>query len=545
MFDLDRIDDAVRHENGVSRRLFLGYAAALAATPLLAEVARGQSATTRPTFASDPFTLGVASGDPDATSVVLWTKLAPRPLDPDGGMSADNVEVTWEVADDEAMTKPMKRGAAVATAKLGHSVHVEVGGLAPDRWYWYRFRAGDAETKPARTRTLPAADAMPASLALAFSSCQHYEAGFYTAYNAMAKDELDLVFFLGDYIYEGAGKDGGARRHVGPKLLTLDDYRQRHSQYKTDPMLRAAHARCPWFVTWDDHEVDNNYANDHDDRGKLDSAQCLRRRAAAYQAYYEMMPLRARSLPKGPDMQLYRRASFGRLAELHVLDTRQFRSPQPNGDKASPLNAAAMAATQTIMGATQRQWLEDGLTQSPGTWNVIAQQVMMGMLGRRPESAATAAATGEHGVHADDHLYSMDAWTGYARERIGLVQYMADHKVKNPVVLTGDVHCNYLNELRADDRQTDAPIVATEFVGTSITSAGDGVDRPKDADTLLADNAGLRFYNRQRGYVRCDVNAERWHADYVTVDHVTTLGAAAKTRASFVVESGRPGVKPA
>lgn len=542
MFDLDRIDASVRHEGGVSRRLFLGYAAALAATPLLAEVARGQ-ATARPTFTRDPFTLGVASGDPDASGFVLWTKLAPSPLEPDGGMSDQPVEVAWEVADDEQMRNVLKRGTAVATPKLGHAVHVEVVGLAPDRWYWYRFRAGDAETKPARTRTLPAIDALPERLAFAFASCQHFEAGHYAAYEAMAKDELDLVFFLGDYIYEGAGKEGGVRQHVGPKLLELGNYRQRYNQYRTDPQLRAMHARCPWFVTWDDHEVDNNYANDHDDRGKLDSAAALRRRAAAYQAYYEMMPLRAGSLPKGPDMQLFRRASFGRLAELHVLDTRQYRSVQPNGDKGSPLNAAALAESQSIMGARQRKWLEEGLTRSPGTWNVIAQQVMMGMIGRRPESVATAAAAGEHGV--DELNYSMDAWTGYANERIGLVRHMAEHKVKNPVVLTGDVHCNYLNELRVDDRQTDKPIIATEFVGTSITSAGDGVDRPKDTDVLLRDNAGVRFYNRQRGYVRCDVTPARWHTDYVTVNEVTKPGGVAKVRASFVVESGQPGVKPA
>ena len=486
MLDLNRLPDAVRHEGGVSRRLFLGYAAALATMPLLAERARGQ-ATMRPTFASDPFTLGVASGDPDATGVVLWTRLAPRPLDPDGGMPNEPVAVAWELADDEAMTRLVRRGTAIATPRLAHSVHVEVDGLAPDRWYWYRFRAGDAGTRPARTRTLPAVDASPERLRFAFASCQNYPAGYYTAYDAIARDELDLVCFLGDYIYEDEANDRGVRRHVGPRCATLENYRQRYALYKSDALLQAAHARCPWFVTPDDHEVADNYADAHDDAGKLDAAAMLARRAAAYQAYYEHMPLRARSLPRGPDMQLYRRASFGRLAEFHLLDTRQFRSPQPNGDQDSPLNDAAMAASQTILGAPQKAWLEDGLTKSPGAWNVIAQQVMMGMLGRRPDTGS--------GDPADD-VYSMDGWTGYAHERIELVKFMADRKVRNPIVLTGDVHANYVNDLRVDDRQTDRPVVAAEFVGTSISSGGDGLDVPANLQSLLADNGGLRYHNR-------------------------------------------------
>jgi alkaline phosphatase D len=371
---------------------------------------------------------------------------------------------------------------------------------------------------------------MPERLRFAFASCQHWETGYFTAYERMAQDDLDLVFHLGDYIYEGAGREALIRKHAGPKLMTLADYRVRHAQYRSDPFLHAMHARCPWFVTWDDHEVENNYASGISGRKNVDPAAFLEQRAHAYQAYYEAMPLRARSLPKGPDMQLYRKASFGSLAEMMVLDTRQYRSDQPNGDKASDLNEAALDPKQSIMGIKQREWLQSSLTGSPATWNIVAQQVMMGMVDR---------AVGE------PHSYSMDQWPGYAHERIELVRYMEQHRVKNPVVLTGDIHSNWVNDLRVDDRKSDTPVVATEFVGTSISSGGNGTDKPKALGTLLAENAGLKFHNTQRGYVRCTVTPREWRSDYLVVDAVTQPGGKVTERASFVVEAGHPGAKPA
>lgn len=356
MSGLSHLPAAIRSEGGVSRRLFLAYGSALAALPLLGTHAA--AADKKVTFATDPFALGVASGDPDAASVVLWTKLAPKPLEADGGMKPEAVNVAWEVAEDERMKKVVTSGTAVATPQLGHSVHVLAAGLKPDRWYWYRFKAGDAVSPVGRTRTLPGPDAAPEKLKFAFASCQHYEQGFYTAYEQMAKDDLDLVFHLGDYIYEYPHRERSrvVRKHTGPtdgKLTTLADYRGRYMLYRADPFLRGMHAACPWFVTWDDHEVDNNYANDVQEaqRGgqrRMNSTEFLVRRAAAYQAYYEMMPLRARSLPHGPDMQLYRKASFGRLAEFFVLDTRQYRTPQPNGDGLKPLNEEALNSTARL-----------------------------------------------------------------------------------------------------------------------------------------------------------------------------------------------------
>jgi alkaline phosphatase D len=532
MLDLSNLRDAVRHENGVSRRLFLAYASALAALPLLAHRSAAATRSAGVSFPADPFALGVASGDPDHAGMVLWTRLAPMPLAPDWGMKAEPVDVRWEVAEDDGMRRVVQSGSAVATPDLAHSVHVEVDGLKPDRWYWYRFRAGDATSPVGRTRTMPEPTATPAELRFAFASCQHYEAGLFTAYEAMAKDELDLVFHLGDYIYEGAGRDGAVRKHHGHATHTLADYRSRHAQYRSDTLLQAVHAKCPWVVTWDDHEVANNYAGPFASNPKKgeDPAVFLQRRAAAYQAYYEAMPLRKRSLPRGPDMQLYRSASFGRLAEFQVLDTRQYRTDQPYDEQRHDITADAMNPKGTILGKGQRAWLERSLAKSPATWNVLAQQVMMGLVDHKA---------------GPEHAYSMDQWPAYAHERIDFMRWVADRKVANPVVLTGDIHSNWVNDLRVDDRKPETPVVATEFVGTSISSGGDGVDKTKGLDTLLAENPCVKYHNAERGYVRCTVTPGRWRSDYVTVTQISKPGGKVQTRASFVTEAGRPGAKRA
>lgn len=199
MFDYKRLNEAVKAENGISRRLFLSYGAALSTLPLLG---RASWANPSPVFQKDPFTLGVASGDPDSTSVILWTRLAPEPLQPHGGLGPQPIEVKWELAEDEGFQKLVASGTTQATPQLGHSVHVEAKGLKPDHWYWYRFQAGDAVSPVGRTRTMPETTAMPDQLKFAFASCQNYEQGLFTAYEQMAQDDLDLVFHLGDYIYE-------------------------------------------------------------------------------------------------------------------------------------------------------------------------------------------------------------------------------------------------------------------------------------------------------------------------------------------------------
>ncbi|MDG3004830.1 alkaline phosphatase D family protein [Paludisphaera mucosa] len=530
MRDLSELFSAARAEGRVSRRLFLAYGAALSSLPLLG--ARAEARSRRASFAADPFSLGVASGEPTEGGVVLWTRLAPSPLDPDGGMPPEAVEVAWELATDDGMREIVRSGKAVASPQLAHSVHVEAEGLQPDRWYWYRFRAGDAVSPVGRTRTAPAADAAPERLRFAFASCSHYEQGYFTAYRRLAEEDLDLAFHLGDYIYEGSGRDALVRKHAGPKLRTLADYRIRHAQYKTDPDLQAAHARCPWVVTWDDHEFENNYAAGVSEKAGVDPVEFLEQRARAYQAYYEAMPLRPSSLPHGPHMKLYRTVPFGRLATFQVLDTRQYRTDQPNDDRASELNELALSPKNTILGAEQADWLKAALLRSTGTWNVLAQQVMMGMVHRSRTPGGP-------------ELYSMDQWPGYAVERMKLVEFLADRRVPNPVVLTGDIHSNWVNDLRVDDRKPEGAVVAAEFVGTSITSGGDGSPQVEGLDGLLAANPCVRFHNRQRGYVLCTLTPKSWVSDYRIVEKVKSPGAPAKTLKSFAVEAGKPGVQPA
>ncbi len=304
--------------------------------------------TVNPSFAKDPFTSGVASGDPSPNGFVLWTRLAPEPLQ-GGGLSDEVFQLTWEVATDDSMKRVVASGTTLATPQLGHSVHVEVDGLPADRWYWYRFRCGDAESPIGRTRTFPLAHAMPDRLRFAFASCQHYEQGYFTPFEHMRSEDIDLVVHLGDYIYEYEGKENRVRKHAGKEIVSLDDYRNRYAQYRSDSMLRDIHAHCPWLVVWDDHEFDNNYAGDISEESSVTKQEFLERRANAYQAYYESMPLRATSLPTGPNMLLYRRLRFGQLAEFNLLDTRQYRSDQPNGDGNKPLEGAVFDGMQPFL----------------------------------------------------------------------------------------------------------------------------------------------------------------------------------------------------
>ena len=471
-----------------------------------------------------PFQLGVASGDPAPDGMVLWTRLAPRPLEAGGGMPPLPVKVAWMIAEDEGMSRVVARGQANAVTEWAHSVHVEVSGLKPDRWYWYQFKAGSEVSPKAHTRTLPAAGVMAPRLRFAFASCQHYETGLYTAFEHMLKEDLDLVFHLGDYIYEYRGIDKRVRKHLGDEITSLDDYRTRHAQYKTDPALQAMHAAVPWVVTWDDHEFDNNCAGDISEQPGVATTDFLKRRAAAYQAYYEHMPLRRSALPKGPDMLLYRSLSFGALAQFFVLDTRQYRTDQPCGDGNKPQCPEALRAEGTMMGLEQRDWLLRGLDASPAKWNALAQQVMIARVDR---------------VAGEKAGYSMDQWPGYEFERRQLLKFLHEHKTANPVAFAGDIHSNWANELIADFDDLGSKSVATEFVGTSISSGGDGRAEPKGLTELLAENPFVKFHNAERGYVRCEVTPTTWRTDFRTVEYVSRPGAPLQTRASFVVEDGR------
>ncbi|SFF90271.1 alkaline phosphatase D [Planifilum fulgidum] len=484
-----------------------------------------------PRFPSYPFTLGVASGDPMPDSVVLWTRLAPDPLN-GGGMPPRDIPVRWEVAADEGFRRVIQSGTAYARSDFAHSVHVEVSGLQPDHHYYYRFKAGSELSPVGRTKTLPAPNAAVPVLSFAFASCQHYEHGYYTAYRRMAEEDLDLVLHLGDYIYEhGTGEylcpSGNVRSHNSRKPRTLEEYRNRHALYKTDPDLQKAHAAFPWVVVWDDHEVENNYAGTIP-QGEEGRRDFIRRRMAAYRAYYEHMPLRSRFMPRRGEMRLYRRFRCGDLVNFHVLDTRQYRDNQAGGDGWKPPGRESADPNRTLLGAEQERWLLSGLENSKARWNVIAQQVFFSKKDVR-------VGPGE--------LLNMDSWDGYPASRDRILKFIAEKGISNLVVLTGDVHSNWANEIKADFDRPDSPTVGVEFVGTSITSDGDGFDTRRDIMGILAENPHIKFFNGQRGYVRCTVTPDIWRTDYRVLPYVSRPGAPITTRATFVVESGRPGLR--
>ena len=475
---------------------------------------------------SYPFPYGVASGDPDASGVVLWTRLSTEAL-LDAGAADREVPVHWELAADDRFAGTVARGVAGAAPELGHSVHVEVDGLDPARPYWYRFIAAGEESPTGRTATLPAPGTQPDRLRFAFASCQNYENGYYTAYRHMADEDLDLVFHLGDYIYEHRFGSAPIREHGAGEVYTLDEYRSRYSLYRSDSDLQAAHAAFPWVVTTDDHEVDNDWAAGapEDDQ---DLGQFLLRRAAAFQCYYEFMPLRRASMPAGPAMALNRRILFGDLADFHVLDGRQYRSDQACPERRQPMCPEALDPGRTMLGTDQETWLFDGLSTSPCRWNLLANQVMVARLeGAGPDGEA---------------LLSMDKWDGYPVAQQRFLSFLDQARPSNPVVITGDIHSNWAADLKADFLDPASNTVGAELVGTSISSGGDGADTRDNTEDTLSRNPHIRFFNGQRGYVCCEATPDRLTADYRVLPYVTRPGAPISTRATFVVEEGRPGL---
>ncbi|MEW1925473.1 alkaline phosphatase D family protein [Streptomyces sp. NPDC088360] len=526
----------------LGRRRFLtvtGAAAALAfATNLPAAGAASAAELDARKIADDPFTLGVASGDPLPGSVLLWTRLAPAPYEPGSGLPDQRVTVQWELAQDARFRRVVRRGSVTAHPEYNHSVHVEVNNLGVARTYYFRFKTGTWISETGRTRTAPGPGSKVSSLTLAAVSCQAYHDGYFTPYKHLAEDDVDVVFHLGDYLYEYAvNAVGGARNYTDRTLpalynretQTLEDYRLRYALYKSDPDLRAAHAAHPFVVTWDDHEAENNYADDLDENGNP-PAEFLVRRAAAYRAYWENLPLRSPQRPQGPDLQLYRRVQWGKLAQFDILDTRQYRSDQAYGDKAHVPGPESDDPARTITGATQERWLTDGWRRSRALWNVVPQQVTFSE--RRLDLNAEAK-------------LSMDAWDGYRASRQRVLAGAKSAGIENLMVLTGDVHVGYAFDIKADFDDQASRTVGTEIVATSIASGKDGADKPANWDTYTKANPHLKFYNGRRGYVTVGLGQESARADFKTVSAVTTPGAPIATAASFVTEAGNPGLKPA
>ncbi|MER5447339.1 alkaline phosphatase D family protein [Streptomyces sp. NPDC002766] len=506
------------------RRRFLTAGAAVLGVAAAAQLwLPGTARAAESTVPDGVFSLGVASGDPLPDGIVLWTRLAPDPLN-GGGMPDEVVPVEWEIAEDERFRKTARRGVAQARPEYGHSVHVDVRGLRPDRSYWYRFRVGGQISPAGRTRTAPHPHSKGGSLRVALASCQNWQHGYFTPYADMLDQDPDFVLFVGDYIYESTPSSAGPRRHEGTgEPYTLEQYRNRYAQYRSDPDLAAMHANVPWVVTFDDHEVDNDWAGEiPQDPAKQPHDAFVARLTAAFQAYYEHMPVRASAVPDGPHIQMYRRLEFGRLARLNVLDTRQFRTDQATTQE------GAQSPSMTMLGAEQKQWLLDGLHDSPARWNIVASQIMM---------AETDLQIG------DGKLWYYDAWDGYQVERNALLGEFAD--IRNPVVLSGDRHLTMISDLRTDYSDPDSDVVGAEFVGTSISSNGDQDQAAFHAqwDPLMPDNPHWKLIDAHRGYHLFDIDRHGIDAQVRVVDTVVRPTAAASTLARLRVENGRPGVE--
>jgi alkaline phosphatase D len=494
-----------------------GTAAAVAA-PLFVRHARAADA---PRFA-----LGVASGQPQPQGMVLWTMLTAPDL-------PAQAEVRWEVAEDEAFTRIAARGTETAVLEDAHSVHAEPGGLQPERGYFYRFEALGQRSPVGRTRTAPAPDARVQRLHFVTASCQRFDVGHYAAWRHAAAEAPDLVLFLGDYIYE-YGRDSSPadapRRHEGGKVRTLTGYRARYAQYKSDPALQAAHAAAPWLLIWDDHEVDNDYAGLQGQDLQPDFAA---QRAAAYQAYWEFLPWPKAARPVGGAMRITGRLDWGRLARFHLLDTRQHRDaqacPRPGRGGSNTVDVAEcpalLARNRSLLGAAQEQWLAEGWALDR-PWNLLAQQTLMA----RCSWTDPAGPTGGR--------YWTEGWDGYAATRARLLGTAAERGVPGLVSLGGDVHTHYVAELKADYDDAKAPVIGSEFVGTSISSLGLPQSR---LDTLRPVNPHLlHVRGDQRGYQSFVLEPGRLKATLQAVSDARLPESALVTQARFVVEAGRP-----
>lgn len=474
-------------------------------------------------FTSNPFRLGVASGEPDERSVVIWTRLATEPLQAGGGMPNRNVLVNWFISSTPDMKNIIKSGQVVAIAELSHSVHLEVDNLKSNHQYWYQFSISGFTSPVGRTRTMPGPKDKADKLKFAFASCQHFEDGFYNAQRHMAEQNLDLVIFLGDYIYEeNSRKRKPVRRHkIQHEIYDLDNYRIRYAEYKMDIDLQAAHASAPWLLTHDDHEIDNNYA-DLVPQNKVEAEQFLQRRVAAYKAYFEHMPFRWSMRPNQENMKVYRKIDFGQLARFYLLDTRQYRSDQPCGDGIKSVCGDVFDEHATMLGNEQEQWLFDNLANSQAHWNVLAQQVMMAPVDR---------------IMGSEVGFNMDTWAGYEVNRNKVINFLAEHNIPNAVVLTGDIHSNWVNELKLDYNDINSKVVATEFICTSLTSGGNGSAGVQKSKNIMAENEFVKFFNSERGYVYVEVDKEQWRVDFKVVQDVTTHKSGVITRKSIILSS--------
>lgn len=515
-----------------SRRLFI---TAAGATALVAPAIL----RARTVWRDYPFALGVASGDPASDGFVIWTKLAPRPLEPHGGMPLAAMEVAWEVAEDSGFRTIAASGTAIARPELGHSVHVEVSGLRSDRPYFYRFTAGGEQSLRGRGRTLPVAGGSPAAVRFGVAGCNNFEDGYFGAFRHLAAEpDLAFVYHYGDMIYEyrqdyefiGGLPTAPVRQHAYRNLIDVADYRMAYGQVLGDVDAQAARSAHVFLSSFDDHEINNNWVSDVDNWTLANGADpnappaevFALRKAAALQAWYEHSPVRRALMPRGGVVALNRELRYGDLLSMQLLDTRSFRSDQACGDGFAVPCADVGAAGRQVLGREQEAWLARNL-DNRAQWYAMAQQIMMMSLDRRRRADEA------------ERIVNLDSWAGYEAPRQRMLDRLAG--VGNAIVLTGDEHQNFAGMLTQRDR-----VVGHEFVATSISSGGDGSDLRPGSDVMLANNPEVKFINDQRGYLVCDVSRDAWQTRYRVVDRVTMPSNSLSTRATATVAHGETGL---
>jgi alkaline phosphatase D len=557
-----------RHMSNIDRRKFLEYTMLGVGSAISASLIPAEAASAQQRFSRNPFTLGVASGDPSASGIVLWTRLAPDPSDP-MALGPQMLPVGWRVATDDQMRRVVARGRARAMAELAHSVHVEVDGLRAGADYFYQFDIGGEQSPVGHFRTSPSRRETAKSLAFAIATCQDWPSGYFTPYRDMVNNDLDLVLHLGDYTYEY--QIGSGNRELPPEAfraetVDLRTYRNRHALYKLDPDLQAAHAKFPFAVTWDDHEVANDYsglAPEYD----VPSPAFAAKRAAAYQAWYEHMPVRS-ALGYGSDrgrgsdsdndrrnnreddrereendredgrtgdvrnepneLRIYRRLNYGRLAEFTMLDTRQYRTDNPYGDGESDHNLYPNVGEYTMLGTQQERWVARGFAKSRSQWNIVGQGLLMAEL--------------RHPPYDTQDRYWNDAWDGYPAARQRLLSDVVNSGVRNPVFFAGDWHSTFANDLKLNFKDSAAPTIASEFVTPAITTGGDGTPYGPYYGPMVPFNPHIKYFEGdRRGYMLATVTSEQMKIDLRFVTSVENQNGTGYLEKTFIVENGRPG----
>ncbi|MFE6506073.1 alkaline phosphatase D family protein [Nocardioides sp. NPDC057767] len=537
------------------RRTVLMGAAAGAAALTAAGVAGLPS--TAYAGASPYFAHGVASGDPRPGAVVLWTRVTPTAEAVPGSGAGPEISVSWQMSKTSDFARIVAKGTVSTDAGRDHTVKVDAAGLAPETWYFYRFRYNDAFSAVGRTRTAPAASATPDNVRLGIVSCSNLQAGWFSAYRHLAaREDLHAVLHMGDYIYEyGPGEYGygngdvDIRSHVpAHEMVTLADYRQRHAQYKTDTDLQTLHRRYPFIVTWDDHEsVNDAYKGGAENHQDATEGDFHTRRAAAHQAYDEWMPVRmSGTAASGDGDQLFRRIAFGQLAEISMLDLRTYRDKQASTPLVDP---AVNDPGRTITGSDQMAFLKGSLDNARAQWKVIGNPVMIAPVTLAGLPDADIAAVNEVVGHlpADGLPYNVDQWDGYTHDRRQVFDHIRDHGVTDALFVTGDIHSGWACELPTDKTNPLSPSVGVEFVGTSVTSNNlkDITDTPRRTTSLAvegvlqANNPHVKYLNfDDHGFSVLDITSARAQMDWYVIGDRTDAETGLTWTASYKTDAG-------